>query len=392
MHVNNINNRMGIVRIDGRSHKRWPPDMVMNRLCCQFGIVMLMLGTARAGYADVVAPPPYPAQCAPARQQSLNAIVDRKLEIYRSHFPEIQFVVLSARDRHEQGMAELLRLLGDGAANLDYEHPPGLRADLLAVSLARVAIMLRNHLSSSALFQAGQNGQAQRRQLCVLTLDVCNLASDSRQATFNMLPIPEQEFERMPDRQHLDADLHMEYVIDHEVHHCLKAHRGEPIPMSMHEHWSDYMQRRNETAADAYGLAMHILKYGTDSQYVSTLIAIRGLSLLAGDPDHYTTGAMGATLRHLCKRPDPGPDIDRSLAIAARIRETFIQGYEDYLKFRYAAFQAMSRLGVEDEDGPSFLAELPGYQPDPAHAETLLLDTAAHYQLLFASPLYDITE
>jgi len=366
--------------------------MVMNRLSCLFGVVMLMLGTARAGYAAAVAPPPYPAQCAPAREQSLNAIVDRKLEIYRSHFPEIQFVVLSARDRHERNMAELLRLLGDGAANLDYEHTPELRADLLAVSLARVGIMLRNHLSSSALFQAGQNGLAQRSQLCVLTLDVCNLASDNRQATFNMLTIPEQEFVRMPDSQHLDADQHMEYVIDHEVHHCLKAHRGEPIPMSMREHWSDYMQRGNETAADAYGLAMHIQKYGVDSQYVRNLIAIRGLSLLAGDPDHYTSEAMGTTLRHLCERADPGSDFDRSLAIASAARKTFIPGYEDYLKYRYTAFLAMSRLGVEDEDGPSLLAELPGYQPDPARVEALVRDTAAHYQLLFASPLHGVAD
>ena len=366
--------------------------MAMNRFTCLFGIVIIVLGTARTGYADAVAPLASPAQCTPAREQSLNTIVDRKLEIYRNHFPEMQFVVLSARDRHEQSMVELLWLLGDEASNLDYEHTPELRADLLAVSLARVAIMLRKHLSSSALFQVGKNGQAQRSQLCVLTLDVCNLASDSRQATFNMLPIPDQELVRMPDSQHLDADLHMEYVIDHEVHHCLKAHRGEPIPMSTREHWADYMQRRNETAADAYGLAMHILNYGTDSQYVSNLIAIRGLSLLAGDPDHYTPEAMGATLQHLCERAEPGPDIDRSLAIAATVRETFIQGYEDYLKFRYAAFQAMTRLGVDDEDGPSFLAELPGYQPDPARVEALVRDTAAHYQLLFASPLHGVAD
>jgi len=362
---------------------------VMKRLAQFFGIAVLVFGPVWAGHADTGATQASPTSCSPARAQVLNSIVDRQLEMYRSRFPEIEFVLLSGRDQHEQRMVELIWLLGDDAANLDYEHPPELREDLLAVSLARVAIMLRQRSSSSALFQVGKNGQAQRAQLCVLTLDACNIARDSQQATLHMLTIPEKEFARIPESQYLDADHHLEFVVDHEIHHCLMSHRGEPIPMSRRERWPDYMQRRNETAADAYGLAMHILKYGTDSNYVRTLIAIRGLSLLTGDPDHYTSAAMGATLRHLCARAEPGPDIDRALAVAVMARDRFDDGYEGYLKYRYAAFQAMGRLGVEDAGGPSVLAELPGYQPDPARAEALLQDTAAHYHLLFAGPRYE---
>ncbi len=351
-----------------------------------FGLLLAM-GPAWTGQAWALDTATSPTSCTPARQQALSAIVDRKLEFYRDRFPEIEFVLLSGREQREQGIVELLWLLGDGAANLDYEHPPELRADLLQVSLARIAVLMRYGASSSALFRVGTNGQAQRAQLCVLTLDACTIARDNRQAAFYMLDFPEQEFARMPESQYLDADLHLEYVIDHEIHHCLQAHRGEPIPMSTREFWPGYIQRRNEMSADAYGLAMHILKYGTDSQYVRTLIAVRGLSLMAGDPDHYTPLSMGATLENLCQQVDSGSALERALAVATTVRDTFDRGYEDYLKYRYAAYLAMRRLGVEDDVGPSVLARLPGYQPDPARVDKLLHDTSVHYQLLFGGPL-----
>jgi hypothetical protein len=351
-----------------------------------FGL-LLVLGPAGAGQAETADTATSPTSCTPARQQALRAIVERKLGSYRDQFPDIEFVLLSGRDQREQAIVELLWLLGDGAANLDYEHPPELRADLLQVSLARIAVLMRYGASSSALFQVGTNGQSPRPRLCVLTLDACTVAKDDRQATSYMLDLPEQEFARMPENQHLDADLHLEYVIDHEIHHCLMAHRGEPIPMSTRKFWPGYMQRRNEMAADAYGLAMHILKFGPDSQYVRTLIAVRGLSLMAGDPDHYTPVSMGATLENLCQQVDSGSALERALAVATTVRDTLDRGYEDYLKYRYAAYLAMRRLGVEDDVGPSVLARLPGYQPDPARVDKLLHDTSMHYQLLFGGPL-----
>jgi len=362
------------------------------KLVSRLGLGLWLLVLAPPGTADFGAFPMGRVQCSAERQQQLDAIVERKLRDYSREFPDIGFVVLSSRASQEFSLAVLLQLLGEGAANLDYEHPPELRADLLAASLKRIEILLRTSSSSSALFRIGRNGLTGRGQLCVLTLDTCNLASDDTQATHYMLKLPTSVIHALPDNRYLDADRHLEYVIDHEVHHCLQAHRGDPIPMSRQVHWPGYMQRRNEIAADAYGLAMHLLTYGVNSSYANSLIAMRGLSLLEGDPDHYTPLAMTATLKTICEEPDPGSTVHHALSVADTVRGQIDQGYEDYLKYRYAAYQTMKRLGIEDDAGAGVLVELPGYSPEPERVENLLRETSMHYQTLFGEPMPGVTQ
>jgi len=328
-----------------------------------------------------------PVECDAVRERELDAIVQHRLLLYEGLFPKIQFVVLTDRLKSGVGLLELLQLLGRDATNLDYEHPPQLRADLLEVSIARVATHLRNNATSSALFKAGQGAAATREQLCVLTLDACVIARDNRQATHHMLGLPGPLFARMQAGEYLDADQHLEYVIDHEVRHCLAAHRGHPIPMSTREYWAGYSQHRNEYAADAYALAMHILNHGAGSGYARTMTHIRGLAMLQGDPDHFTASAMQAVPETLKSVSSHASGLERAYVVAETIRERLDPGYDGYLKFRYAAHELMRDLGLPDESGRGVLAELPGYQPERDRVEALFRDLSGHYRALFGQSL-----
>lgn len=351
------------------------------------GVAAICLMGTGLVHADTLASPVGHAQCSKERQQRLDTIVLRKLEFYEIQFPDIQIFLLKNHKHRAHSMTELLRLLGQDAANLDYEHPPRLRADLLEVSLDRVEILLHNNSSSSALFRVGESGQARRQQLCVLTLDSCGIAKDNYHATRHLLGVPEQVFAHLPVKRYLHADQHLEFVIDHEIHHCLVAHRGEPIPMSMREYWANYMQWHNEKGADVYGLIMHAFKYGADTNYAKTLIDIRGMSLLVGDPDHYSCTAMMAAMQRFPELADNGSVVESALAMAAKLRDETDCGYEEYLKYRYAASRAMRRFGITDPIGHAVLGELPDYKPEPARVDTLLREASKHYQQLLGGPL-----
>lgn len=327
-------------------------------------------------------------RCDATRGAQLDALVQQRLAMYRRAFPDIQFVLLPSQDDPVRSLSGLRTLLGREADNLDYAHPASVRTDLLDSALARVETLLRISSSSSALFHKGRDGQADRDEVCVVTLNACATAADDRQATRNMLDLPDALMARIPEHNHLDADRHLEFVIDHEVHHCLMVHAGMPIPMSHRTYWPGYMQRRNEIAADAYGLALHLLKHGSSSTYTRNLLHLRGLSLLVGDPDHFTTAEVGATLADYCGQVDTGTDIERAFEVSLRALDSFDWGYDDYLKYRYAAYQAMTRLGLYDPHGPRLLDELHGASPDPARTLVLLRETLQHYQALFEVPLF----
>ena len=359
---------------------------LFNKSALGVAAICLLMGTGLV-HADHLASPAGRAQCSKERQQALDTIVQRKLEFYEVQFPDIQIFLLMNDTHRAHRMAELLRLLGQDAANLDYEHPPRLRADLLEVSLDRVEILLHNNFSSSALFRVGESGQARRQQLCVLTLDSCGIAKDNYHATRHLLDVPEQVFAHLPAKRYLDADQHLEFVIDHEIHHCLVAHRGEPIPMSKREYWASYMQWRSEKGADVYGLIMHAFKYGADTNYANTLTDIRGMSLLVGDPDHYSCTAMTAAMQRFPELADNGSVVESALTVAAKSRNETDCGYEEYLKYRYAASRAMRRFGITDPIGHAVLGELSYYKPEPARVDTLLREASKHYQQLFGGPL-----
>ncbi len=301
--------------------------------------------------ADDAAPQPPPTD-------SLEAIADRAIRFYNDTYPDILFVQLPGGRQWVDSSVALSLLLGHRADNLDYEHPPSLREDLLYVSIERVFMMLRHNAASSSLFRVGDSSISARENVCIITLDPGRVAGNALRATAHLLDFPDERIALIPPARRLDPHSHLQFVLDHEAFHCLDALYNGPIPMSKKRYWSQYMLFRNEHAADAYAVAMHIARQGGVTPYAGNLLRIRGLSLYNADPDHLTCaaiervlaiGAIGTSkLVHM--------DAQAVFRLGAQVREEVVPGYETYLEYRIAALAAMRRLGVgagAEEDGPA---------------------------------------
>lgn len=288
---------------------------------------------------------------APARNAAedtipaLQALVDERVAFYNDVFPEIQFVQLPGGSQWLASARVFAQLLGAGARNADYEHPPELREDLLYVTAQRVAFMLQHNEASSALFRPGKGSAVARPYVCVLTLDPAAVALDDRTATAHLLRFSPQELARIPPEYRLEHEAFLRFVVDHELFHCLDARYLGPIPRSDQTFWAQYMLYRNEHGADAFATAMHLREHGRSTPFVDNIVRIRALSLYNADPEHLTCAAIAAVADDYdaaLRRTTPR-DI---LALADGVRERLVPDYGGYLRFRAAACRVMEEIGV----------------------------------------------
>ena len=276
---------------------------------------------------------------------ALDSIVVERLGFYADVFPEILFVALAAGDAWRSSFSIFLALLGDQAKNLDYEHPSHLREDLLYVTKARVQAMLRARESSSSLFKVATDGLAERKYLCVITVNPTDVARDDDAATQHLLGVlqEDQRGHAVQKNQRLDHRHHLEYVLDHEIFHCLDALYIRPIPMSSDERTTEYFHFLNENGADAFAVAMHLKRHGKRSAYPHRLSYIRGLSLFWGDPGHFTYNAI----RHVLGSEDDDlrqMTVRDILTLSASIRDQVVGTYEDYVAYELGATEAANVL------------------------------------------------
>lgn len=336
-----------------------------------WGIPGVCGASGSAAVAGHVAPP----------RAALERIVVDKLAYYARQVPEVQFVVLDGAGRVERNMAALLALLGQDADALDYAHPPHLREDLLIVTLARIRTLLEYDMASSTLLQPGRQALARRPNLCIITLDPWAIARDDRTATEHLLELPRTEFESIPRDHYLDHEAHLRFAVDHEVYHCLDTLYNGPAPMSQREHWGGYMLFRNERGADAFAVIMNMAAAGAVTDYARRLAGIRGLALINDDPNHDTYSAIENALR-----VDPtmlkNSSLRRRVALASELRLRGIGGYDGYVAYRRAAYQAMRRLALQPDDAA--FADGP---VDDALVERLVKRTRACYQELVGHAL-----
>lgn len=321
-------------------------------------------------------------------EEALNAIISERLADYARDFPDIEFVHLRGGEDSFLSILQLRRLLGQGATNLVYEHPPELSSDLMEVSLRRVQYMLTTDSASSSLFRVGEHAAASRPELCVITLSPPTVAASDRVATEYMMPIDVAELPRTPAAHLLDHRMHLEFVVDHEVFHCLDAYANGPIPMSDQEHWGDYMAHLNEHGADAFAVAMHVKRHGEQTDYPRNLLLVRALALLGEDSNHFTPESIHQMLDRLEGSRILGEMTPNALITLAHwVRKDVVGDYESYLQFRSAAqeavWQTSNPLEAEDIDFRtlSFEAE------DSELAQTLVTLTSSCYTALFDTPL-----
>lgn len=300
------------------------------------------------------------------KSTSPHTLLNENLEYYRHLYPKITFVNLQNDDE----LPALDVMLGYQPISMDYEHPADLREDLMLVSIERIWSMLLSKQPSAAVFKA-DTPLGWQEHICVLTINPDEVAADSITATNRLLNLPQKVIQKIPYDMQLPPDDYLEFVINHEVYHCLKSIYVGPQLMSYKELWAGYNQLHNELGADAYALAMHIKTNNENSIFAKNILRIRGMSLYNEDPDHLTCKA----LEEVIKIPSgniAAVSTHEIFNLANNIKERLAISYDEYVQYLASAIQAMKELDIEAEISVELLYKLQNIQPDPEQVKALV--------------------
>ncbi len=307
------------------------------------------------------------------KSKILDSLLNEKLEFYRHLYPEISFLILKGGDELVADMMALDLALGHQPSSMDYEHPTKLREDLMMASANRIVYMLQYRMPSASLFKA-DTPLGWQEHICVLTINPDAIAADSISATRNLLDLPQDFIQKIPDDLRLQPADYLEFVIDHEIYHCLQSMYVGPQKMSQKEFWGEYNSFLNEQGADVYGLGMHINTRLEVSSFARNILRIRGMALYTADPDHLTCRALQQIFKV------PVKDIAEMSAkeifdTANRIQERLAMSYDEYIQYLASSIQAMKVLGVEDLVTDELRSRIKGVQSDPAQVKELVTNT-----------------
>ena len=163
-------------------------------------------------------------------KQSETEILTAWLKAYAMSFPEIYFILLSGGGSGES-IKNIYGSLGDGASNVDYEHPVQAGELLMEAQFDRIRLMLKESMPSATLFKIGKDSALIRPYACVLTLNEKVFAGDPLASTrfiFGAEQDSEVNFLRI-----LDNQTFLLFTFHHEVFHCLDAYINGPTrPMT----------------------------------------------------------------------------------------------------------------------------------------------------------------
>lgn len=300
-------------------------------------------------------------------------LLQEKLEYYRALYPDILFLVLKGGDELLDDMMALDLILGHQPKSLDYEQPPELREDLMFVSVERIILMLQHQEPSASLFKADKP-RGWQEHVCVLTIDQQMIAADSIRSTQHLLNLPEKVIKIIPRDLQLMPRDYLEFVIDHEVYHCLKSMYVGPQRRSHKEFWAEYNHFLDEQGADAYALGMHIKTRGRETSYAKNILRIRGMSLYNADPDHMTCKAMEKVLKIPIENIT-AMNAKQIFELANKIKDSQKISYKEYLLYLASAIQAIQELGKEALLSEELRNRIKDIQAEPTMVKELVTNS-----------------
>jgi len=282
---------------------------------------------------------PVPGRADRGIRAGIDVDINSVFNIYRTAYPEINFVHLSNQSEAAQ-IVPLLRALGSKAENVDYAHPKEARITLLQVQIERIRRLLEDRLPSATLFKAG-NGDlvAAKPYLCVVTFNADLLSGDPQAATRFFFE------ELIPGSNvRIDNEQFLHFALHHEIFHCLDAYINGPTrPQTESEITASYYDYRAEQRADFFAAIMHQARYPKSSM-LQHLSAIRAMSLVTWDLPHYTVPLLQEARAML-------PSAIRALGLAGQARlamaraDTILISERQYRDFVAAAVEVSLSQG-----------------------------------------------
>ncbi len=311
--------------------------------------------------------------------EKANLAIQKKLDYYNKTFPEIQFAHLKNGEEWYQSIQALELFIGYQATCLDYEHPDDLREELLFATIEKIRIMLASKLTTSYLFKVGQIPAAIKKHVCVITIDPASTIISNRVATEYFIDL---SLEGVPASHFIDKDSHLDFIIDHEAFHCLDTFAFGGIPMSMKNFSNRHEIYRRETEADMFALAMHIKKNERITDYTNKIIALRGMSLLNGELQHFSVPGMHRVREYDLNRISQATTREL-LKLVKQLYTPLALSYQQYLQYRVNAIEAIQQLGrtVAELDKPILP---PSITAQKDKVRSLLQQTKEYYRAFFA--------
>jgi hypothetical protein len=307
------------------------------------------------------------------KNKPLTTVLEDKIDYYRHQYPEITFLVLQGGEDLIADVMALDLILGHQPSSLDYEHPQKLREDLMIVSANRILQMLQHGMPSASLFKVN-NPLDWQAHICVLTINPAEVSADSIRATQNLLDLPREFVEKIPQDFRLQPADYLEFVIDHEVFHCLYSMYVGPQKMSYKEFWAEYNSYLNEQGADAFALGMHInSRHGVPS-FAENIMRIRGMALMSGDPDHLTCKALQQIV-NIPPKDLAEMSVNEIFDTANLIQKRLTISYAGYIQYLASAIQAMKELGVEAPIAEDLRNRIKDTKADPSQVRELVTNT-----------------
>ena len=310
-----------------------------DNLACWFTGCLLIL-TPVSGYSHH-APAHYTLS-----QAEKQKIIQERLILYRKTFPEIVFTHLAGGKHWSEDYVVAATLLGEAPVNMDYEHPPELASDVMAVSMHRINLMLRQDIVSATLFRSDKNSPLKGQPVCFITLNPEVYAENSPETTAHMVDLADELMAKIHPSRLLDPREHLRFTIDHEVYHCLDSFFTGGAPMTKKKFGGEYNLFRRESGADAYALAMHFRQPEAEPRYAENITLIRALWLFSGGPNRCTFESMLEIYRQP-KKYFSTKTVPELVNLATGIRDTKAGSYDFYVAQRVAALGAAKALGYD---------------------------------------------
>ena len=133
-------------------------------------------------------------------------IIKNKLEYYNEKFKDIKFIHLDGGDDWQNELDTTLKLLGDNAIALDYEHPKELQSDLMYVTIKRLKKMLEYDGISSTLFRVGDKNSVKQGKLCITTLNPKILINSNSAPLRFMLNYSDNIIKKIHPSKYIDSN------------------------------------------------------------------------------------------------------------------------------------------------------------------------------------------
>lgn len=289
--------------------------------------------------------------------------VDRQLAAYARQLPEMGFLRLYG-DSASSMLVRLPELLGEGAANIDYEHKPFQRQDVLEAQMQRIGIMLSEDMPSATLFRVGSGSVFDHRYLCVITLNSEPYRRDRYLATRLMVSGHDKLERQTVNTEIVNNSDFLRFMVDHEVYHCLGAYFGGPsFRMTDSNIHSQYQHYLAEAEADVFAAISFKQAVPAAETFLRKMAAFRTVSPLAMDFQHFTGEVIDRSLRTSMSLDSLTVEqkVAASRQLAAEVAPT-VTGFSDHLANTIALVR---RLGGNPQ---ALLHELGG-ESLPLHDE-----------------------